>query len=109
MNIVVLSLIIENGSFVAMLVMCLIGAYSSFKHYKTLPGADLMFLGFLLYGVYALLAFTGPGFTGSYFSDFSKLGKLNSLTYLYFVSFALRLGLVLVIIGFFRIARGLKA
>jgi len=109
MNIVVLSLIIENGSFVAMLLLCLLGAYASFKHYKTLPGADLMFLGFLLYGLYALLAFTGSGFTGSYFDDFSKLGKLNSLTYIYFVSFALRLGLILVLVGLFRVARGLKA
>lgn len=109
MNIVVVSLIIENASFVAILLLCLLGAYSSFKRYKTMPGADLLFLGFLLYGLYALLAFTGSGFTGSYFDDFSKLGKLSSLTYVYFVSFALRLGLIFVIVGLFRVARGMKA
>ena len=85
------------------------GAYASFKHYKSLPGADLMFIGFLLYGFYALLAFTGPGFTESYFSYFSKIGKLNSENYIFFVSFALRLGLVLVVIGLVRVARGLRA
>jgi len=109
MNIILFSLIVENGAFIAIFIICLIGAYASFKQYKNLPGADLIFLGFLLYGVYSLLAFTGSGFTGSFFDDFSKVGKLNSLNYIYFVSFALRLGLVLVIVGFFRVARGLKA
>ena len=109
MNKFILALLIENGSFVTILLICCIGAYTSFKHYKTLPGADLMFIGFMLYGLYGLLAFTGPGFTESYFSYFSKIGKLDSSSYVFFVSFTLRLGLILAIVGLFRIARGLKA
>ena len=103
------ALIIENGSFIAMFLFCLSAIYVSSKYYKSVPGADLVLVGFLFYGIYALLAFTGPGFTGSYFSDFSHTAKLNSQTFVYFISFALRLGLILVLVGILRIARGLKA
>jgi len=103
------ALIIENGSFILMFLFCLFGVYMSSKYYKSVPGADLVLIGFLCYGIYALLAFTGPGFTGSYFNDFSRVSTLSSQTFVYFISFALRLGLILVIIGILRIARGLKA
>lgn len=103
------ALIIENGSFIAMFLFCLFGIYVSSKYYKSVPGADLVLIGFLSYGIYALLAFTGPGFTGSYFMSFTQVSKLSSQTFVYFISFALRLGLILVIVGILRIARGLKA
>ncbi|UCD57412.1 MAG: hypothetical protein JSV16_16675 [Candidatus Hydrogenedentota bacterium] len=105
---VVLSLIIENGSFVAIFLISLFGAYVSFKSYKTLPGADLVSVGFLLYAVYALLAFTGPGFTGSYFNDFSGIGRFDSSSLTHLISCTSRLGLILVVIGLFRIGRRLK-
>ena len=103
------ALIIENVAFIAILVICLVSARASFKHHKTLPGADLMFLGFMLYLIYALLAITIPGFMGSYFYDFGHLGKLNTDTFVYFISCLLRLGLILVLIGLCRIGRNLKA
>ncbi len=103
------ALIIENGSFIIMFLFCLFGIYVSSKHYKSVPGADLVLIGFLSYGIYALLAFTGPGFTGSYFMGFTQVSTLSSQTFVYFISFALRLGLILVIVGILRIAGGLKA
>jgi hypothetical protein len=103
------ALIIENGSFLAMFCFCLYGVYLTSRYYKTVPGVDLLMIGFLVYGVYALLAVTGPGFTGSYFNDFSRISKLNSQNYVYFISFALRLGLLLVMAGLLKVGRGSKA
>jgi hypothetical protein len=102
-------LIIEIASFIAIFLLCLHGAYATFKHSKTVPGADLIFLGLLLYGLYALLAVTGSGFTESYFGNFSAIGTLNSANFMYFLSCVLRLGLILVVIGLLRVARNLKA
>lgn len=103
-----LSRTIENISLVVLFLMCMYGAYVNYKHYKTLPGADLVSVGLLCYGIYGLLAFTGSGFNGSYFRDWSLIGRLDSLSFLYFLSWALRLGLILVIIGLYRIGRSLK-
>ncbi len=103
-----LSVIIENVLFVAMFLLCAFGAYFNYKQAKTLPGADMVALGLMMYGVYALLAFTGPGFTGSFFRDFAKVGRLNGDNFVYFVSFALRLGLIPIIVGLHKIAKGLR-
>lgn len=98
----------ENVLFIAIFFVCLFGAYSNYKQAKTLPGADLVALGFVMYAIYGLLAFTGPGFTGSFFRDFSKVGQLNTDNFVYFLTFVLRLGLVPIIIGLRKIARSLK-
>ena len=102
------ALIVENGSFIVMFLFCLFSVYLASKHYKTVPGVDLMLLGFLIYGIYALLAFTGPGFTGSYFDGFRGIGKLKSANAVYFISIVLRLGLILVMIGILRLGKNLK-
>jgi hypothetical protein len=94
-----LSVIIENVLYIAMFFVCFFGAYSNYKKANVLPGAGMVALGFVMYGTYALLACTGPGFTGSFFRDFSKLGVLNSDNFVYFISFALRLGIIPIIIG----------
>jgi hypothetical protein len=106
---VILSLIIENASYVIIFLACAYGAYINFKQSKTMPGADILSIGFLLYGIYGMLAFAGPGFTGSYFSAFARVGVLDSATVMYFISYALRLCMILIIIGLFRLARNVKA
>ena len=103
-----LSVIIENAIFIAIFLVCLFGAYFNYKRAKTLPGVGLVALGLMMYGIYALLAFTGPGFTGSFIRDFSKVGRLNTDNFVYFVSFALRLGLLPIVVGVYGIARSLK-
>lgn len=105
----VLSRTIENALLVALFLLCIYGAYVNYRHSKTLPGADLVFVGLLCYGMYGLLAFTGSGFNGSYFRDWSLVGRLNSATFVYFLSWGLRLGVILVIIGLYRMGRSLKA
>jgi hypothetical protein len=100
--------IVEQIMFVIVILACLYGLVASYKRYKTLAGADLMFLGFLLYGAYAALAIFLPGPGGSYFIDFTLVGELNSQTAVHFVSLAMRLGLILIIIGLFRIGRAAK-
>ncbi len=93
-------------------VISLLGLYAlaiSYKHSKTIPGADLLFLGFLLYAAYPLVALATVGFTESFFDNFTLVSAFDSDTYIYFVSYALRLGLILAIIGLFKIGRSLKA
>ncbi len=104
-----LSRTIENGLLVVLFLVCVYGAYVNYKHSKTVPGANLVFVGLLCFGIYGLLAFTCSGFNGSYFRDWSLVGRLNSGNFAYFLSWGLRLGLILVIIGLFRIGRSLKA
>jgi hypothetical protein len=70
-----------------------------------MPGAGLLVIGFGLYGIYGLLAFTGPGFTGSFFRDYSKVGALDVENFVYFVIWALRAGMLLIIAGLYRMAR----
>ncbi len=105
----IIVLLIEIASFMAIFLLCLYGAYASFKHSKTVPGVDLIFLGFLIYGLYALLAVTGGGFTESFFLIFSGIGTPNSSNFMYFLSCILRLGLIVVVIGLLRVGRNLKA
>lgn len=99
---------IEEVAFAIVILICLYGMVMSYRRYKTLPGADLMLLGFLLYGAYALLAIFLPGWGGSYFNNFTLVGNLGKGTQLYFLSLALRLGLIFVLIGLYRIGRGMK-
>ncbi|MBI4832792.1 MAG: hypothetical protein HY801_14825 [Candidatus Lindowbacteria bacterium] len=106
---VILSLVIENGSYVVIFLACAYGAYVNLKQSKTVPGADILAIGFLIYGIYGMLAFAGPGFTGSFFSALAKVGVLDSTTTVYFISYAARLSIILVIIGLFRVARNVKA
>jgi hypothetical protein len=108
MNIMAL-LIIENGMFLLTLLVCLYATIACLKFQKTVPGADLMAIGFMLYGIYALLAIVAPGFNGSFFEDFIFVAKLQRGTEMYFVALALRLGLILIVAGMFRVGRGLKA
>jgi hypothetical protein len=103
-----LALVIENGAFLAIFLVCMLTAYTIYKRGQGLPGSELATVGFALYGMYGLLAFTGPGFTGSFFRDFSKVGSLNSMTYLYFITFALRAGMILIIAGIYRMARSAR-
>jgi len=100
----VISVILENGFFIAIFALSTVVAYATYKGAKNAPGASLLAAGFMMYGLYGLLAFTGPGFTGSFFRDFSKVAVLNSDNFVYFVSFALRAGIVFIIAGIYRMA-----
>jgi hypothetical protein len=104
-----ITVIIENASFIAIFLLCLYGIMFCRKHTKTIPGADLLFIGFLLYAVYAVLAWAVSGFTGSFITDWSRCGALDIDSFSHFLAYGLRLGLILVLIGIFRIARSLKA
>lgn len=99
-----LSLLIENAVYVAIFLFSVAAAYTITKHAKGVPGANLLVIGFFMYALYGILSFTGPGFTGSFFRDFSKVGMLNSQNFVYFVSFAMRFGMVLIIAGIYRLA-----
>ena len=105
----ILTIVIENASFVIMFLLCACGIAASHKHSKTLPGADLLLIGFLIYAIYAMLGWAAAGFTGSFMTDISRTGNLNSVVFKYFLAYGLRLGLILVLVGIFRVARGLKA
>ncbi len=104
-----LSAIIESCLLVAISLPVLYVLAISYKHSKTIPGADLLFLGFLLYAAYPLVALAAVGFTESFFDNFNLVSVFHSDSYIYYVSYALRLGLILAIIGLFRIGRSLKA
>ncbi|RJP16191.1 MAG: hypothetical protein C4520_19485 [Candidatus Abyssobacteria bacterium SURF_5] len=99
------SLIIENGSFLAIFLISIAAAYACNKRAKDVPGASLMMLGFLLYSVYGLLAISGPGFTGSFFRDFAKVGVLESASLIYFLGCASRVGMVLILAGMYAVAK----
>jgi len=96
---------IEQVSYAVILLLCIYGMAKSYKSYKTIPGADLLLLGFMMYGAYALLAISLVGIGGSYFHDLTMVGTLNSKNAMYFLSLIFRLGLVFVIIGILRIGR----
>jgi hypothetical protein len=99
-----LSLLVENAVYIATFLFSIAAAYAINKQAKGAPGANLLLIGFFMYALYGLLSFTGPGFTGSFFRDFSKVGVLNSQNFVYFVSFAMRFGMVLIIAGIYRLA-----
>ena len=96
---------IEQISYVVILLLCIYGVAKSYKCYKTIAGADLLLLGFLMYGAYALLAISLAGIGGSFFHDFTMVATLTSKNAMYFLSLVFRLGLVFVMIGLFRIGR----
>jgi hypothetical protein len=96
---------IEQISYVVILLLCIYGVAKSYKQYKTRVGGDLLLLGFLMYGAYALLAISLSGIGGSYFHDLTMVGMLNSKNVMYFLSLIFRLGLVFMIIGLFRMGR----
>ncbi len=99
---------IEQLMYVVILLASLYGVVVSYKSYKTLAGADLLMLGFLLYVAYTALALALPGVRGSYFHDFTLVGNLDGTTAMHFVSLVFRLGLVFVIIGVARVGRRSK-
>jgi hypothetical protein len=106
---VILTTGIENASFIAIFLLCLYGAVSVRKHTKTIPGADLLLIGLLLYAAYAVLAWAVSGFTGSFLTDWSRTAVLDGSTFPHFLAYGLRLGLIVVLVGIFRIGRALKA
>jgi hypothetical protein len=103
-----ITLIIENGSFIAIFLLCIFGVAASYKHNKTLPGADLLLLGFLLYAIHGVLSWAVSGFTGSFIADWSQTAVLKGATFPHFLAYGLRIGLILILIGIFRIGRNLK-
>ena len=96
---------VEQISYVLILLLCVYGVAKSYKCYKTTAGADLLLLGFLMYGAYTVLAILLPGIGGSFFHDFTMVATLSSQTAMYFLSLVFRLGLVFVMIGLLRIGR----
>ncbi|GAB4345728.1 MAG: hypothetical protein Kow0099_26310 [Candidatus Abyssubacteria bacterium] len=104
-----LSYTIENASYIAIAIICFYGAYLSYKRAENTPGAKLVFIGLVLYGAYAFLAFAVPGFDWSLLDAYTKLARPELSTVGYFVTVLLRLGLVLVIAGLFQMGRSLKA
>ena len=103
-----ITVLIENASFIAIFLLCLYGVVSVRKHNKTVPGADLLLIGFLLYASYGMLCWTAPGFNGSFIADWSRTATLNGGTLMHFIAQALRLGLILIVVGMFKIGSGLK-
>jgi len=106
---VILATTIEICLIVVILLLGLCALAISYKHYKTIPGADLLFVGLLFYVAYPLAALGAAGFTQSFFDNFYMIGEISSVSYMFFVSYAARLGLILAIIGLFKIGRSLKA
>ena len=102
-------IILENASFVVIFLLCIFGISACYKHNKTLPGADLLLIGFLLYAMYGMLAWAVSGFNGSFITDWSRTAVLDGKTFAHFLAYGLRLGLILVLMGIFRIGRDLKA
>ncbi len=103
------ALVVENGCFAVIALLCIYGLIACQKHTKTMAGADLLVVGLLFYCISALFALGATGFTGSFFDGFTRVGYLNNSSYMYFLSVAMRLGLILVIVGLFRVGRSLKA
>jgi hypothetical protein len=100
---------LENASFIGVFLLCVFGISASYKHNKTVPGADLLTIGFLLYALHGVLAWAVPGFTGSFMADWSRTGVLNGDSFAHFLAYGLRIGLIFILIGIFRMARDLKA
>lgn len=103
------ALVVENGCFAVIALLCIYGLIACRKHTKTIAGADLLVLGLLLHCTSVLFAMGATGFTGSFFDGFTRVGYLNSSSYMYFLSVVMRLGLILVIVGLLRMGRSLKA
>ena len=101
-------IMIENASFVTIFLLCLYGAMSVRAHTKTVPGADLLLIGLLFYAAYAILAWTASGFTGSFITDWSRTAVLDGQTFKHFLAYGLRLGMILVLVGIFRLGRDSK-
>jgi hypothetical protein len=106
---VILTTVIENATFIVISLLCLYGVLSVRKYTKTVPGADLLLVGFLLYAIYGVLAWAAAGFTGSFITDWSRTAVLDGDTFPHFLAYGLRLGLIVILVGIFRIARSLKA
>ena len=104
-----LNIIVENASFILIAITCIYGAVSLRAHSKTVPGADLLLIGFLLYAGHGLLSWAAPGFTGSFIVDWSRTAVLNGDSILHFIAQALRLGLILIVVGAFKVGSGLKS
>ncbi len=100
---------VENGLLAVIVLLCIYGLAGCYKHSKTVPGADILVLGILIYGMSTVFAIGATGFTGSFFDNYSRVGPVSSASYMYFISVVARMGLVLLIIALFRVGRGLKA
>ena len=101
--------IIENASFIAIFLLCVCGALAVRKHTETTPGADLLLIGLLLYAGYGMLCWAAPGFTGSFITYWTRAAVLDGTTLMFFIAHGLRLGLILILVGVFKVGRGLKA
>ncbi len=107
---VTVTTLIENAAFIAIFLLCMYGAASCNKHSKTLPGADLLVLGFVIYGIYGMLGWAAAGFTGSFMEDYSRTTVVTDTASLRFIiACVLRLGLIILLIGLFKVARGHKS
>jgi hypothetical protein len=103
-----IAIAIEDIMFVALLLLCLYGLVSCYRHTKTVAGADLLVAGLLFYGISILFALGASGFGASYFENFSRVALLDQHSYMYFLGVVPRLGLILVIVGLFRMAGTVK-
>jgi hypothetical protein len=103
-----IAIIIEDILFVLFLLLCLYGLISCYRHIKTVPGADLLVAGLLFVGISVLFALGASGFGASFFENFSRVGLLTGRSYMYFLGTVPRLGLILVIVGLFRMAKSVK-
>jgi hypothetical protein len=99
-------LILENVLYIAIFLLCMVGVVMSYKHNKTIPGADLLTLGFLVWGMSGLMAWATAGFNGSYILSYCHIGMIDGISAKFAIAYALRGGLILVIIGIFKMARG---
>ena len=106
---VTVTTLIENAVFIAIFLLCMYGAASCYRHSKTLPGADLLLLGFVVYGIYGMLGWAAAGFNGSFMEDYSRTGMVDMASIRYVLAVVLRLGLIILLVGIFRVARGHKS
>ena len=103
-----MNVVIEDAVFVTTLLLCLYGLVSCYKYMKTVAGADLLIAGLLFYGISILFALGTTGFETSFFENFTRVSVLDQYSYMYFLGVVPRLGLILVIVGLFRMAEGVK-
>jgi hypothetical protein len=103
-----INVVIEDIAFVIILILCLYGLASCLRHTKTIPGADLVVIGLLFYGMSVVFSLGTTGFASGFFENFSRVSILDQHSYLYFLSILPRPALILVIVGLFRMAAAVK-
>ena len=100
---------IEDAVFVITLLLCVYGLVSCYRHRKTVAGAETLIAGLMFYGISVLFALGATGFAAGFFENFSRVALLDQYSYMYFLGVLPRLGLILVFVGLFRMAEGVKA